>query len=112
MIIDVLQDQPSDMSGVEVASAAFDRAAADAVDELHRDGVMGKIVEMPLGTFPGALDASSTPRGDEPARTGRAASSAGWSEEALSPRRTSGRAVNPRRVRAPSQWPRRAPRSR
>ena len=46
------------MTGVEVAPgekvAAFDRAAADAVAELHRDGAMAKRVTLPFGTFSGA----------------------------------------------------------
>ncbi len=58
MIIDALQDKPFNMTGVEVAPgekvAAFDRAAADAVAELHRDGAMDKSVTLPFGTFSGA----------------------------------------------------------
>jgi uncharacterized protein (TIGR03086 family) len=57
MIIDALQDKPFNMAGVQVApdeqAAAFDLAAANAVAELHRDGAMDKILEMPFGTFPG-----------------------------------------------------------
>ncbi len=57
MIIDALQDKPFNMAGIQVAPgeqpAAFDLAAANAVAELHRDGAMDKILEMPFGTFPG-----------------------------------------------------------
>ncbi len=54
MIIDALRDKPFNMTGVEVAPgekvAAFDRAAADAVAELHGDGAMEKRVTLPFGT--------------------------------------------------------------
>jgi uncharacterized protein (TIGR03086 family) len=57
MVTDALQDKPFNMTGVEVArdeqAVAFDRAAADAIAELHRDGAMGKAVTLPFGTFSG-----------------------------------------------------------
>ena len=57
MIIDALQDKPFNLTGVEVApgeqAAAFDRAAADAVAELNRDGAMTKGVTLPFGSFTG-----------------------------------------------------------
>jgi uncharacterized protein (TIGR03086 family) len=57
MIVDALQDKPFNMTGIEVApgeqSAAFDRAAADAVAELDRDGAMTKGVTLPFGSFTG-----------------------------------------------------------
>ena len=57
MVIDALQDKPFNMTGVEVApgehAATFDRAAADAVAELNRDGAMAKRVTLPFGTFTG-----------------------------------------------------------
>ena len=55
MVTDALQDKGFDMTRVEVArdeqAAAFDRAAADAVAELVRDGAMDKVVTLPFGTF-------------------------------------------------------------
>jgi hypothetical protein len=52
MVTDALQDKPFNMTGVEVArseqAAAFDRAAADAVAELRRDGAMDKAVTLPF----------------------------------------------------------------
>jgi uncharacterized protein (TIGR03086 family) len=57
MVTDALQDKPFNMTGVEVAHGeqgeAFDRAAADAVAELHRDGAIDKTVTLPFGTFSG-----------------------------------------------------------
>ena len=57
MVTDALQDKPFNMTGVEVArseqAAAFERAAADAVAELHRDGALDKTVTLPFGTFSG-----------------------------------------------------------
>jgi uncharacterized protein (TIGR03086 family) len=57
MVTDALQDKPFNMTGVEVArneqAAAFDRAAADAVAKLRRDGALGKDVTLPFGTFSG-----------------------------------------------------------
>jgi uncharacterized protein (TIGR03086 family) len=57
MVTDALQDKPFNMTGVEVArseqAAAFDRAAADAVAGLGRDGAMDKAVTLPFGTFSG-----------------------------------------------------------
>ena len=57
MVTDALQDKPFNTTGVEVArseqAAAFDRAAADAVAELRRDGALGKSVALPFGTFSG-----------------------------------------------------------
>jgi uncharacterized protein (TIGR03086 family) len=57
MVTDALQDKPFNTTGVEVArseqAAAFDRAAADAVAELHRDGALDKAVTLPFGTFSG-----------------------------------------------------------
>lgn len=57
MVTDALQDKPFNMTGVEVArseqAAAFERAAADAVAELRRDGAMDRTVTLPFGTFSG-----------------------------------------------------------
>ena len=57
MVTDALQDKPCNMTGVEVArgeqASAFDRAAADAIAELHREGAMDKAVTLPFGTFSG-----------------------------------------------------------
>lgn len=57
MVTDALQDKPFNMAGVETARseqpAAFDRAAADAVAELRRDGALDKDVTLPFGTFSG-----------------------------------------------------------
>ena len=57
MVTDALQGTPFNETGVEVArgeqTAAFDRAAADAVAELRRDGAMEQPVSLPFGTFPG-----------------------------------------------------------
>ncbi len=58
MIVDALRDKPFNATGVEVAPGAqastFDQAAADAIEELHRDGAMEKTVSLPFGTFSGA----------------------------------------------------------
>ncbi len=58
MIVDALQGKPFNMTAVEVAPgekvATFDRAAADAVAELNREGAMEKTVTLPFGTFSGA----------------------------------------------------------
>ena len=57
MVTDALQDKPFNMTGVEVArgehAAAFDRAAADAVAELRREGATDKVVTLPFGAFSG-----------------------------------------------------------
>lgn len=57
MVTDALQDKPFNMTGVEVArseqAAAFDRAAADALAELHREGAIDKAVTLPFGAFSG-----------------------------------------------------------
>jgi uncharacterized protein (TIGR03086 family) len=57
MVTDALQDKPFNMTGVEVAhseqAVAFERAAADAVAELRRDGAIDKPVTLPFGTFTG-----------------------------------------------------------
>ncbi len=57
MVTDALQDKPFNMTGVQVTrseqAAAFERAAADAVAELRRDGAIDKAVTLPFGTFSG-----------------------------------------------------------
>ncbi len=73
MVTDAPRDKPFNMTGVELArgeqAAAFDRAAADAVAELHREGAMGKEVNLPFGNFGQEADG---PGGDGhvPARVG------------------------------------------
>jgi len=58
MVVDALQGKPFNTTPVEVApsvqSATFDRAAADAVAELERDGAMEQRVTLPFGSFSGA----------------------------------------------------------
>lgn len=57
MVVDALQGKPFNPDAPEVApseqAATFDRAAADAVAELHRDGALQQEVTLPFGTFSG-----------------------------------------------------------
>ncbi len=57
MVTNAMQESGSDLTGVDVPiddqAAAFDRAAADAVAVLSRDGAMDKVVTLPFGTFSG-----------------------------------------------------------
>ncbi len=59
MVVDALQGKPFNTTPVEVAPSeqvvTFDRAAADAIAELTRDGALEQQVTLPFGSFSGAV---------------------------------------------------------